>query len=228
MSVELLTTDEHYIHLADVLMHAAAADAERRENTFSWGRKHFGVALKGCHTAMAAGVGSTGSPNSVLSFFIKRRENDWLPDVVQLWQDYRAAGMIDVHAPVSVNDVCVSLTERQAFPSGDPHPLEAAIVRGNVRFLARLLDAGAEIGMVPSRDYDSQRDLPWERRAGPVTDILSFIDCKVQEPALAQALRSVVVEHMMSREAASGMADAHTAADARSDSAAQARRARVV
>lgn len=188
---------EHHAHLANALIYALPADSERRANTYSWAQKNFTFAIKGCREAMTRRVGVSQAPNSVLGMLIRRRENDWLPDIVTLWDDYQAAGMIDVDASVSVDDAFAAVTEKEACPSGYALPLEAAIVRGNVRMLQRLLDSGADLRKVPSCHFNLQLGHPWERRAGPVTDILSFIDCKVQESGLASALRAVVIEHML-------------------------------
>ncbi len=77
------------------------------------------------------------------------------------------------------------------------HPLEAAIINGNLSALHALVDSGADVLQVPTQDWIRTPDT--RTKLGPIVDIYSFIPAKVPNPALGPLMSSYVTQATMSR-----------------------------
>lgn len=186
--------------------------ANQRENENAgiagWGHKFLRISIAECSKMMQLGTPCAGPngfiENGVAVKFLERR--DWArhPEVASLFREYVAAGAIDVNGLLPSSGVVVILKSGKALAAGigapsnqEVLPLELAIANGNVDAFKLFLEAGADPGLVPSRDWLNTENT---RNNGiPLKDIFEVITAKVTSPALGPVMAAIVTEVMMNR-----------------------------
>ena len=148
-------------------------------------------ALAACRAMMASKTPCSQFPNSVATKFLERR--DWArhPEMVELFHEYVAAGMIDLDGLMPYGDAA-------NVPGGDKNnmalPLELCVLLVNPDGLQVFLDAGADRTKVPSRDWSVTSNTRKLDGGGSPGDICEFITAKVPDPAMGPLMEAIVVE----------------------------------
>jgi len=162
-----------------------------------WAKKHQIQALATCRSMMASKTPCATFPNGVTARFLERRDWARQPEVVELFHDYLAAGMIDLDGLMPHAGVFnIPRSNKNMLV----HPLEFAILEENPDAFRLFLEVGSDATKVPSRDWLLTSGTAAHRVNGESPkDIYDVIYAKVVNVALAPIMASIVTEVTMKK-----------------------------
>jgi hypothetical protein len=186
-----MTPEQHRDDLVNSFIFAARAEEGSTEDARRVAKMNLAYSRRQCELAMEQGVGCGTSPGSVLTQFLRRQ--DWARQESgrQMWAQYVECGLIEPNEMVSFQDAVVV----DVVSSGLLHPLEAAVINGNLDSLRALMESGSDESMVPTRDD-----------GGIIEDIHGFIEAYTPIPALGPLMSAIVTEVSMNRNINAGQA----------------------
>ncbi|MEJ6002558.1 hypothetical protein [Paucibacter soli] len=184
---------DHSYSLGNVFINANQRDGTNAELA-EWARKFLPSELEVCRAMIASRTPCTLFENGVAMKFLER--HDWArhPEIVELFRDYVAAGMLDVDGPLRNGNV---FTGVGTPPNNLVLPLEFAIINDNLDAFRVFLEAGADLAKIPSRDWTQTSNTRAKSDGTPPADIYEVITAKVRNPALGPLMASVVTEVLM-------------------------------
>lgn len=187
--------EQHRCDLNNVFIFAGQVAGAGSDDLRRVANLHLQHALGQCENHIAMKTPCGAFQGSVAAQFLRRQ--DWArhEPYTSLWAQYVDAGLIESCGLVPFHEVVESLNANDPVDRtsvGLIHPLEAAVLNGNIDTLAALMEAGADEAAVPTRDWS------WSRK-GPIEDILGFIWARVPNPAFGPLMVAKVTEVVMRR-----------------------------
>lgn len=199
MTARLVTPEQHRDDLVNSLIFAARAEAAPTDDARRVAKMNLAYSRRQCELAMEQGVGCGSSAGSVLIQFLRRQ--DWARQETgrELWAQYLDCELIDPNQMVSFQDAV------DVGNSGLLHPLEAAVINGNLDSLRALMESGADESLVPTRDWRLTQNTR-SKDGSVIGDIHGFIWAKTPNPALGPLMSAIVTEASMNRSINAGQA----------------------
>ena len=199
--IRRVTPEHHHDDLVNSFIFAARAEEGSTEDERRVAKMNLAHALRQCGLAMEQGVGCGSSAGSVLDQFLRRQ--DWARQETgrELWAQYLKCGLIDPNQMVPFQDAVVV----DVGSSGLLHPLEAAIINGNLDSLRALMESGADESLVPTRDWSLSQNTR-SKDGSVIEDIHDFIWAKTPNLALGPLMSAIVAEAAMNRSINAGQA----------------------
>jgi hypothetical protein len=201
LTIRLVTPEQHHDDLVNSFIFAARAEEGSTDDARRVAKLNLAYSRRQCELAMEQGVGCGKYPGSVLVQFLCRQ--DWARQESgrQLWAQYVECGLIDPNEMVSFQDAVVV----DVGSSGLLHPLEAAVINGNLDSLRALMESGADESAVPTRDWSLSQNTR-SKEGSVIEEIHGFIWAKTPNPVLGPLMSAIVTEASMNRSINAGQA----------------------
>lgn len=199
LTIRLVTPEQHRDDLVNSFILAARAEEGSTDDARRVAKMNLTYSLRQCELAMEQGVGCGKSPGSVLIQFLRRQDWSRQETGKQLWAQYVERGLIDPNEMVSFQDAVVV----DVGSSGLLHPLEAAVINGNLDSLRALMESGADESLVPTRDWSLSQNTR-SKHGSVIEEIHGFIWAKTPNPALGPLMSAIVTEASMNRSINAG------------------------
>lgn len=194
LRARLVSHQQHHDDLVNSLIFAARAEDGATEDARRSAKQNLAHSRRQCELAMEQGMGCGDFPGSVLAQFLRR--HDWARYETgrELWAQYVKCGLIDANEMVSFQSAVIV----DVGSSGFIHPLEAAVINGNLDTLRALMESGADDSAVPTRDWSLSQNTR-SQDGSVIEDIHGFIWAKTPNTVLGPLMSAVVTEVAMNR-----------------------------